>query len=414
MALHTRRPTRDPAADAAVLLRRIGFGVLVLGAPIAAVLSRRGLVIAMPLGVALLVLARFLESDGREPLRRLSAALRRRSTGIAAFLLFWAGLSLIWTPFPAEASEQWASLAINGVVALLGVAAVPQRMRASNLYLLPIGCAGAALVALLYALRAQSPALAASALDQTVAERALLTLVVLAPSAIAWLHSRQRSLSAVILLGVTALAAILFGAWPALAALAVSTLVYLAAGKRLARTRDTLAVVLALLVAAAPVLPFLMRPLAKLLLGGTHPRVEAIRIWCRLVSDDPLRLITGHGLDTALRAVNAGLVPAGAPRGLLFEIWYELGFLGALALALLLISAVRATRRLEQAVAPGALATIAGAFTIAMLGLTSAQSWWLVSLGLAAITLVAVNQGQFRTVRPKSRIVAGKPLAQPR
>ena len=86
----------------------------------------------------------------------------------------------------------------------------------------------------------------------------------------------------------------------------------------------------------------------------------------------------------------------------------------ALALALLLISAVRATRRLERAVAPGALATIAGAFTIAMLGLTSAQSWWLVSLGLAAITLVAVNQGQFRTVRPKSRIVAGRSMSQPR
>jgi hypothetical protein len=132
------------------------------------------------------------------------------------------------------------------------------------------------------------------------------------------------------------------------------------------------------------------------------------------VSDDPLRLMTGHGLDTALRAVNAGLVPAGAPRGLLFEIWYELGFLGAAALALLLVIAVRATRSLDRAVVPGALAAIAAAFMIAMLGLASAQSWWLASLALAAITLAAVNHGQFRTVRPKSRIVSPTVVTEPR
>jgi hypothetical protein len=165
-----------------------------------------------------------------------------------------------------------ASLAINGFVALIGVAAVPDKMRASNLYLLPIGCAGAVVVALLFALRSQTPSLAANAVDRDIAERALLTLVVLTPSAIAWLHSRQRSVSAAVLLGATALVIVLFGASAAFAALGVGAAVYLAASRRPSRTRDSLGVAIATLVVAAPALPFLMRPTAKLLLGRAHPR----------------------------------------------------------------------------------------------------------------------------------------------
>ena len=162
------------------------------------------------------------------------------------------------------------------------------------------------------------------------------------------------------------------------------------------------------LVLAAPVLPFLMRPSAKLMLGASHPRVEAIRTWAKIVTDDPGRLITGHGLDTAMRAKLAGLVPPQTPSGMLFEVWYDLGFLGAFALALILALAIRGTGKLHAGAAPGALMTLMVAFTLAIMGQASAQAWWLIGLALTAIMVIAVDHGQYRTTRPRSQIVPSR------
>ena len=49
-----------------------------------------------------------------------------------------------------------------------------------------------------------------------------------------------------------------------------------------------------------------------------------------IVLHEPLRLFTGHGVDTAVRGVEAGLIASPIPRVVLFEIWYELGVIGAL------------------------------------------------------------------------------------
>ncbi len=75
------------------MLRRLGFAVLAMAAPLLAVGSRRALVIVVPLGIAMLVLASVIETEGQQPLRRTLEALGRPAGLAAVFLVFWSGLS---------------------------------------------------------------------------------------------------------------------------------------------------------------------------------------------------------------------------------------------------------------------------------------------------------------------------------
>jgi hypothetical protein len=392
--------TNNVAIDAAALLRRFGFAVLVIMAPAAALLTRRGLVILVPIGIALLVLATFLESEGREPLGRARRAIVGPAGGIAAFLAFWAGLSLLWSPFPAEALERLVNLVGVGAVAFVAVAALPQRMRVSNLYLMPLGAGLSALMALWLGLRPGS--VPGIEIDAGILDRGLLLLVLVTPAAVSWLASKDRFVSCFLLVAVVTAALIVGEAWAALVALALGAVVFAVATIDTRAGRWTCLVLIPGLVLAAPAMPFVLRPLSKMAFGITHPRVEMVRSWGRIVYDDPARLFTGHGLDTGLRAKLAGLVPNSAPSGILYEVWFELGFLGAVALALLLARAVGAASRLQGGAAAGALMTLTVAFVLAVTGQGAAQAWWLVGLALAAITAVAVDRGQYRTTRPRT------------
>src|SRR6516225_3925621 len=96
----------DAAADAAGFLRRLGFAVMVGLLPIASVIMRHAVVGIAPVGAILFALAMLIESDGREPFRSILVLLRTPVAVALLFLIFWAGLSLLWTPFPEDASER--------------------------------------------------------------------------------------------------------------------------------------------------------------------------------------------------------------------------------------------------------------------------------------------------------------------
>lgn len=397
------RETENVAADAARMLRRLGFGVLAMAAPVLAIGTRRGLVIVVPLGIALLVLASALETEGRAPFDRTGRAIRSPAGLIATFLAFWSALSLLWTPFPVEAAERLMNMVGFGLFGLVAVAALPERMRASNLNLLPIGVGLAGLIVLALTLR---PMLGgpAGVIDRSLIERGLLLVVLMTPPAVTWLVSRDRLVSAFLLVAVITASLLLGDAQAPLAALILGALLFAIATVSPRAGRVVAMAVMPALVIAAPLIPFIARPFAKLLLGADHARVNTIRTWARIVTDDPGRLFTGHGLDTALRARAAGLVPPQTPSGILFEVWYDLGFLGAVALAMLLARAILGAERLHAGAAPGALMTLMVAFTLGVLGQASAQAWWLISLAVAAVMVVAVDHGQYRTRRPVSRI----------
>lgn len=390
----------DPAADAAALLRRIGFAMLVVAVPIAALVTRRAAVVLEPIGVALLVMAALLDGQAR-----MIATVRRIVTspaGLALLMLIaWAALSLIWTRFPSTGGNKLVNIVGAIVLALAGTAALPERVRSSNLYLTGIGVAVAAVLAIILAMidpPGDDPDAAASL------GRGLAGLSVMIWPALAWLVSRQRNMLALALSGVSAIAMVV-GAEPvAIAAFALSAFVF---GLTSIRPRTGVRLIawgMAGIILAAPFVPFVLQPLIKLALGVAHPWTETMRAWTGIVRSDPLRLITGHGFDASLRSRVAGEIPMSSPVGLPFEIWYELGLVGAVSLALALAWAAQRAAAAHAVLVPGIMAALTAGFVLACLGAGTAIAWWVTTMSIAAIAFVAIERGQFRTSRPKARL----------
>lgn len=404
-------PSRiDPAADAAALLRRIGFATLVVAVPVAALVARRATVVLVPLGTALLMLAALLDG-ANPPVWPRARAILTSYGGLALLLLAgWTGLSILWSPFAGTADEKFVNMVGVVLLAAAGAAALPERMRASNLYLTGIGVAAAALFACALALTEVHDG---GDIEGSSLERGLVSLVMVFWPALAWLVSRDRGMLA---LGLTVAVgiAILLGPSPAPAlALIVGGLFFAITTIRRETGVKAAAGTLAGLVLAAPLLPFLLRPVAKLLFGSLHPATLALRAWTDVTRSEPLRLITGHGLDTSLRGKLIGMLPIDAPASLLFEIWYELGLVGAAATAAVLYWSVQAAGRAHAPLVPGAMAAFAGAFTFACLGVGVAQTWWLTTLGIVVVAFVAIERGQYRTTRPKAQVGAAQAGAAP-
>jgi hypothetical protein len=163
-----------------------------------------------------------------------------------------------------------------------------------------------------------------------------------------------------------------------------------------------MAAAMAGLLVAAPLLPFVLRPLAAAWLGAGHPVAASLETWQAVIASEPVRLITGHGFETALRGRFVGLLAANAPSTVLFEVWYELGVVGAVAGALALYRSAERAGREHPILAPGMVAAFATAFAYACLGIGTAQVWWFTALAVAILMFVATERGQFRTSRPKA------------
>ena len=236
-------------------------------------------------------------------------------------------------------------------------------------------------------------------------QRGLVVLVLLFWPALAWLRSRGRDREALLLAGAVG-AAVLLGrqAMPAIA-LGIGALVY--GGTLLDPRRGVrvTAAAMAALLALAPLLPLLARPLLSGSTGSGASPLLSLRVWRDVTVAEPLRVITGHGFETALRSRLTGLLSPEAPTTLLFEVWYELGLVGAAAGAVALFAGVRGTGREHAVLVPGAMAAFASAFTFACLGIGTAQMWWFTALSALVLVFVVCERGQFRTRRPKVRPV---------
>jgi hypothetical protein len=158
------------------------------------------------------------------------------------------------------------------------------------------------------------------------------------------------------------------------------------------------------LLVIAPLLPLVLRPVAAVWLGAAHPVVGSLDVWRSVVIDEPARLITGHGFETALRGRFVGLLAPDAPNSFLFEVWYELGLVGALAGAVALYRSASRAGRDHPLLVPGTVAAFATAFAFACLGIGTAQMWWFTALVVTILMFVAIERGQFRTTRPKAML----------
>ena len=397
-------PAVNPAADAAALLRRLGFGALMLALPIAAMLTRRGVVILAPIAIALIVIAAMLDPGPVDWRSRARRAIATPAAAAVAIVVLWSALSLAWTPFAQSAADRLFSVVATIALAGAGYLALPERMRAANLYLVPIGTAAAALVAI--GLSMFGGVTGAADADGRSLERGLIVLVLFVWPSVAWLRSRDRDVEALLLAVVVAVAAALGPQPIALMALAAGAAAYaLTAIAPHAGVRAT-ALVTAGLLAAAPLIPFVVRPIVGATAGKGVPLFQILSVWRRVILDEPVRLVTGHGFETALRGRTAGLLPPAAPNTVLFEAWYELGLVGALGGAAALYFAITGAGREHAPLLPGVMAAFATVFCVACLGVGTAQMAWFTAVVVLVLVFVATERGQFRTTRPKASFVA--------
>jgi hypothetical protein len=391
----------DAAADAAQLLSRIGYAALAVATPSAATLSSRALFVLFPVGVALLLVAATLD-----PVAGVGARLRALTASPVAWaavaLFAWACLSLLWTPFPIPGAQRLLKIAMTALAAAAVVVTARDHLRATDLYLFPIGVL--MLMATIFALWfAEQQTLDP---DGGRIEAGGVAMAMLLFPAMGGLAARGRNGYARTLMLLGLVYAFAIGSAPITAALLAGIAVLSFAVSDLERTvRDVSRAAIAVIL-ATPLLLALSPSLAHLVfhakLGNLGPPYPTIAAAASLVLHDAPRLMTGHGVDTVVRGVDAGLLPTMTPHVALFEIWYELGILGALAAVAGVWFGFRAIGRAAPRLAPYLAATFAADLTLGFLSEGFAQMTWITLLAIGGIALGAAARSQYRTTRPSA------------
>ena len=387
---------------------RLGIAVLMIAGPVGALASRRLMVALVPVGAALMV-ASALIAPRRGMLRPLQEALASPLGVSAIVLTLWIGASILWTPFPAGAAERYFKLLGMMFMVTLAIAILPMHVRTPNLNLLPIGL-GAACLGLLALV---PPGLIETRIlegpEPGVIERVAITASVLLWPALGALAVRDRWISAGVLAIVATAAILLVRTPPAFGGLAAGAIVCafgLAGGRRFAQV---LAVLFVLLLVGAPALAILAERFAPAA-GIAHlPLMRSFTVWAGMISEQGLRTFTGYGFDAASRGYLTGYVPFGAPRGVIFQMWFDIGAFGAALAAFLVARVITAAGAAPPPASGFLLATVISVVSIGAFSAVGMQLWWLTIVGLAAIASALLLKGQYRTARPAAELVRGAP-----
>jgi hypothetical protein len=401
MAQFSDASRSDAATDAAQLLSRIGYAALAVATPSAATLSSRALFVLFPVGVALLLVAASLDPvAGVGP--RLRALFASPAAWAAVALFAWAGLSLLWTPFPIPGAQRLLKIAMTALAATAVIVTARDHLRATDLYLFPIGVL--MLMATIFALWfAEQQTLEA---DGGRIDAGGVAMAMLLFPAMGGLAARGRNGYARTLMLLGLVYAFAIGSGPITAALLAGIAVLSFSVSDLERTMRDVGRAAVALILAAPLLLALSPTLGRLIfhakLGSFGAPYPAIAAAASLVLHDLPRLVTGHGVDTVVRGIDAGLLPTMTPRVALFEIWYELGILGALAAAAGAWFGFRTIGRAAPRLAPYLAATFAADLTLGFLSEGFAQMTWITLLAISGIALGAASRSQYRTTRPSA------------
>ena len=399
----------DPAKDAAWLLGWFGMTILMIGAPLLSVVSRRALFVFLPIGASVL-LAAVLITVSKEGVGALREALRQPIGLVTLFLLGWMGLSIVWTPFPSVAMPHYAATLVIIGLATLVVALLPERRARPTLYLLPAGVAVTAALVLAMVFLGPPSFRGGSEFDRSLLERSVLTLVVLVWPALGALGAFHRWMIAVGLAILVADVVIVAQAPLAMATFAFGAVAFAAAGSEPRRIARLAAAVFSGLVVVAPLLPFALAPLASTIPMVGRSTVAAMHDWRDLIAGDPLRLITGHGLDLARYGVYVGFLPSHTPRSILFEVWYDFGLLGAAAFATVFALAFGAAANAATVVAPALIAGLVATLSLAIFGVATAELWFVTLASLQAIAFGLLARSS-RGDRPAAARLGSLPAA---
>ena len=400
------RQTETPAADAAKLLIRLGLAILMVALPCVGVAVRGAIYVLMPIGAVLILLGSVV-GEPEHGARHLRTALFSPAGMTALFLTFWAGLSLLWTPFPIEASQRFAQIVGTTFLVALVAAYLPTRTKAFDLYLLPAGAALSAIAMLFLAWRGPEWFSGASEFDDSLFQRSMITLIVLVWPALGALSLKEHWILAAVLAVLAAAVALTGFAQIGLAAMGAAAFAFALAMPEAGRLARRLGLFFAGLVLLAPALPLIYGAILSLTHHEPGPASQSMLVWRDLVASEWPRLLTGHGFDTANRGVSLGYLPEMTPRSLLFVIWYDLGVIGAAAFAFLIARIFMLASRIPPAVAPAALAGIVAVITHSIFGVAVAQIRWVTLIDCAVIAFVVLIKGIYRTQRPAAPPIGG-------
>jgi hypothetical protein len=399
----------DPSADAARLLFLVALVILFVATPLAAAITRQAIYSLLPVGAVLTILAASLsiETSGVE----LATSRLISATALIGFaLVLWAILSVIWTPFPADAGVRILKGVVTGILVISAAAILASRHTGTEAIILPAGIAAAACAVVVVALIGGPGATQVEPDGTTVLDRAATGLVLLLWPALAVLALRRLPALAGALAAAIAIAVFAARLPVGIIALGAGALAYGAARLRRGRTRFALGVLFAAVILVSPLLALLLS------LAGTHlpGLLNPVRIWGDIIASDGARTLTGHGLDTATRGILYGYLPGQTPRSLLFEIWYELGIIGAALAALFTFRIFMALGRAPRVLAPYLLAGLTTGLTVTVLGIGTAQVWWLTLVGLAVLAFAVTAKGRYGQrpsiiVRPRMEVPEGPP-----
>lgn len=396
MSDFSRRTIDDPAAEAARLLARLSIMLLFIVSQVAPILARQTIYILLPIGAALLLLSASLTPDARKLKEIASLALTPTALG-ALFLVGWTGLSLAWTPFSAGPAERFAKSSATLALVAIACAFLPTRTKTSNLNLLPIGTGAAAAALAAVAFSAANAPENPVGVESNALQRAGLGLALVVWPALGALALRGRWFSAAAVAAATVAACALSGAPNALPSLMVGSAVHTLSFHKPRRAARVLAYVSAAIILLAPLAP----ALAHFALAGRLPAFAApLEVWGHIIANDGARLLTGHGFGAAVYGVLGNYLYQETPRSLLFQVWFDLGILGAAGFAAVAARAFVIVGRTRPVLAPFLLGGLATGLTISILGPAAEQLWWLTLAGLDAIAFALVMKGQFRTRRP--------------
>lgn len=396
MSVKPSRHFDDPAAGAAHIITRLAIALLLIVTPIASVGTRTAIYVLAPVGVVLTLVAWLLEPGTRGP-RQLRTAIFSPTGFIAVFLGCWALLSLIWTPFGTGPSERFVKSASTFVLAAVAAALLPERTRTSNLYLLPIGAAAGAIAIILLAVFSKSPSVHSGNPELSLLARAAFGLALLVWPALGALIVREKTRWAIGLAVLVIVAELFAGVPLALAATALGALVFAAAMVDKQTAARWLAIAGAALFVIAPVVA--LAAYALITMTPTNPILPTL-VWGSYLVHDGFTSFIGHGFDAARLGVAMGYLPPATPRSVLFETWFELGFVGVAAAALLWAQIVRRAGRAGPMLAPFLLAGLTAAYIMSAFGLGVAPVWWVTLLALSGFAFALLQHGHGRAQRP--------------
>ncbi len=403
-----------PAEAAAKLLTRLGFAILFAGLPCAGVFWRGAIYVLLPVGAILILLGALLDAPPHAG-RRLRDAIVTPAGGAALLMALWAAVSVLWTPFPAEAGERFLQFAGATSLAVLAAVYLPQKINTLDFYLLPGGIAVASAATLALAYFDTPWFLGGFEFDETLYERATITSFVLVWPALGFLSLREHWIAAAILAVLVACVALAGFAQIALLAMGAGALTFAMAMSGPTQTARFFIWLFAPLILFSPLLPLIYR----LWITGFDPGAGAapLLIWSELIDSQWPRLITGHGLDFVHRGLSLGYLPEGTPRSLLLVLWFDFGLVGAAGFTVLVVQAFKVAGRLPVKTAPALLAALVSILTISVLGSATSQIWWLTLLDCEAIAFALLIKAVDRARRPNVqaiRAIAPETLQEPR